>query len=88
MLLCHDIEGRKWFRPGPAVPEDFFPKKEIDGSSGALDVVFGREEKSRRKSVSASIWFSVRDSRTLEVYEQSIRISETLSLTLLVFKSL
>ena len=47
-------------------------------------MLYGKEEKSRRALTSAGAWFERRDADSYEVYEQSVRISPTDVLSLLV----
>jgi hypothetical protein len=86
MLVSHGPSGRKWFNKGFRIPESWFLRKDLDPSSGAMDVLFGKETKSRRKLVSATAWFNGRSPRGIEVFEETIRVTQTEVLTLLVFK--
>src|SRR3546814_15895729 len=37
LLVCHGPNGRRWFKRGPAIPDRWFPRDEIDSDSDALD---------------------------------------------------
>ena len=84
ILICHGRNGRKWFRRGPDVPDRWFPCREVGAQSGALDVLYGKEERSRRALTSAGAWFDRRDADSYNVYEQSVRITPTEILSLVV----
>ena len=86
MVICHSHKGRKWFTPGPDVPNRWFPCKDLDAESFAFEVLFGSEQKSRCALIGADAWFDHRDAAKFELYEQSVRIGEEEILTLLVFK--
>src|SRR3546814_7062461 len=32
LLVCHGPNGRRWFKRGPAIPDRWFPRDEIDRS--------------------------------------------------------
>ena len=84
ILICHNRDGLVWFNRGPAVPDRWFPCREAGGRSGALDVLYGHERKSRRAQTNAGEWFDRRDASSYQVYEQSVRISATEVLSLVV----
>ena len=71
-------------REGMVFPIAGFPSREIGARSGALDVLYGREEQSSRALTGAGAWFDRRDADSYEVYEQSVRISPTEILSLVV----
>lgn len=83
IVVCYGQVGRKWFRRSPTVPEGLFLKSELDADSAALDVTYGGSARSRRRHIKASAWLSGREIGHLELLEQSIRIGDGESLTLL-----
>ena len=86
VLVCHGPDGRKWFRRGEGVPEHWCPRLELDARSAALNVVFGKKDRSRRVLVSATYWFGCRDARQVDLFEETIKVGPSAVLTLLVFK--
>jgi len=86
LLVCHGTSGRKWFVRSPSVPERWFPQAELDGESSAFDIVFGQEVSvTRCQKIGADAWFDRRDAARFEIYEQSVRIGRSESLTVLQF---
>lgn len=88
VLVCHSTAGRKWFKRAQNVPECWFPRRELDPRSKAMDVLFGTETKSRRSIVNASFWFCGRDAQKVDVFEEIVRVSSSEVLAVLVFKEL
>lgn len=86
MLVCHNRQGRRWFRRGRDVPARWFPRDNLDADSFAFDVLFGESRKSRLAVVGADAWFDRSDAECFEIWEQSIRITPEEIITLLVFR--
>src|SRR3546814_5809852 len=57
LLVCHGPNGRRWFKRGPAIPDRWFPRDEIDSDSDALDVLHGTKDRTRRSLIGADAWF-------------------------------
>lgn len=86
LLVCHGVSGRKWFVRSSSVPERWFPQAELDHESSAFDIVFGKEiGVMRRQKIGADAWFDRREAARFEIYEQSVRIGRSESLTVLQF---
>ena len=86
MLICHAGSGRKWFRRSPDVPAKWFPQDNLDADSDAIEVLYGRAERSSRSLIGADAWFDRWDAEKYELYEETRRIADGEILTLLVFK--
>lgn len=85
-LMCHGVNGRKWFVRSKDVPERWFPRNDLDPESHAFDVLFKEQVKNgRAKTVGAQAWFNRREAERYEVTEETIRTGpdEILSLILL-----
>lgn len=89
MLICHAPGERRWrwFRRGAAVPDRWFPRDDVDADSGAMEVLYGGVDRTRRTLVTADAWFDRRGADTLEVYEQTQRLSNGDALTIVAFRS-
>lgn len=86
ILICHGLKGRKWFCRSPSVPERWFPQEQLDSDSYAFDILFSRKaEETIPRKIGADAWFDRKGADEYEVREQSIRIGdgETLSLILI-----
>src|SRR3546814_7069183 len=73
----HGPNGRRWFKRGPAIPDRWFPRDEIDSDSDALDVLRGTKDRTRRSLIGADAWFDRREAERYEVYEQTVRMSRS-----------
>lgn len=85
ILVCHGLQGRKWFCRSPSIPERWFPQEQLHSDSYAFDALFGRkaEEMTPRK-IRADAWFDSREAAEYEIREQIIRIGEGEILSLLL----
>lgn len=86
ILVCHTVEGRKWFSRSRDIPQRWFPRDELDAYSDAMDVLHGKAERSNRSLISADAWFDRWGAEKYELYEETHRIADDKILTLLVFK--
>lgn len=85
ILLCHSQSGRKWFVRSSLVSQDWFPRSDLDPASHAFDIVFGHvSNQAKPKPIKASAWFERRDAERFELQEQSIRMHDGDTLTLLL----
>lgn len=85
LLVCHGLQGRKWFCRSMDVASHWFPQEQLDPDSFAFDVLFGKKPDcpSPRK-IGADAWFDRRGADQYEIYEQTIRIGGDEVLTLLL----
>ncbi len=86
ILIRHTMKGRKWFTRSGDIPRKWFPRNELDAGSDAMEVLYGRAERSSRSLIGADAWFDRRDAEKYELYEETRRIADGEILTLLVFK--
>lgn len=86
MLVCHTANGRRWFCRPRHIPDKWFPQDQLDADSYAMDVLHGKEERSRRALIGADAWFDRWDAQKYELYEETSRTMDDEILTLLVFK--
>lgn len=87
VLVCHGPKGRKWFTRSPSVPSKWFPQDTLDADSFAFGVQFGgKPDDPLPRRVDADTWFDRAEAARFEVQEQTVRVgeSETLSLVLIV----
>jgi hypothetical protein len=83
LLICHGPNGRKWFTRAPSVPSKWFPRESLDADSFALGVQFGhKDDDPMPRKIGAEAWFDRWDAERFEVYEQTIRTSQSDTLTL------
>jgi Zn-dependent peptidase ImmA (M78 family) len=83
VLICHGPSGRRWFKRAVSVPDDWFPREDLDPSSPSFPVLFGTVERTRTQSVAASLWFDRRDASRYRITEQSLKAHGGTMLTLL-----
>lgn len=83
VLICHGPSGRRWFKRAASVPDDWFPREDLDPSSPSFSVLFGTVERTRTQSVAASLWFDRRDASRYRIAEQSLKARGGTMLTLL-----
>ncbi|WP_245473914.1 ImmA/IrrE family metallo-endopeptidase [Bradyrhizobium zhanjiangense] len=84
-VICHGPRGRKWFARAACVPRHWFPREDLDPDSFAFGVQFGRgpDDPAPRK-IDADAWFDRSDASRFVVREQTVRISEDETLSLVI----
>lgn len=87
ILVCHGMNGRRWFKRGPDVPDRWFPKTELDPQSNAFEALHGRVDKPHPFLIGADAWFDNWQARHGEVFEQSVRGGGGEILSLITFKT-
>lgn len=86
MLICHTKQGRKWFARSRSVPEHWFPQEQLDSESYAFDVQFGTGPEPRMpRKIGADAWFDRGGADRYELQEQTMRVGQGETLTLLTF---
>lgn len=88
MLVCHTRTGRKWFCRPRHIPDKWFPRNDLDADSYAMDVLYGKAERSRRVLMGADAWFDRREAEKYELYEETCSTLDGEILTILIFKDL
>ena len=83
ILICHGSSGRRWFKRAASVPDEWFPREDLDPSSPSFLVLFGTVERTRSQNVAASLWFDRRDASRYRITEQSLKAHGGTMLTLL-----
>lgn len=84
LLICHGPNGRRWFVRSPSVPTHWFPQNDLDPDSFAFGVQFGRErDNPTMRKIGADAWFDSHRANRFEVREQTIRVSDQDTLTLI-----
>ena len=86
MVVCSDLERRRWFKRGPDVPDVLLPHERVSPMTVAYDVLNGKATSPGPADVSADAWFEHRDARRYANREDSIRITDDLVVTLLWWK--
>jgi IrrE N-terminal-like domain len=85
LLVCHGKLGRKWFVRAPSVPEQWFPRNELDADSFAFGVLYGgNPDDALPRKIGAEAWFDRWEASRYEVHEQTIRTGEDEILTFIL----
>tara|TARA_R110000772_G_scaffold19985_6_gene55550 strand:+ start:1180 stop:1965 length:786 start_codon:yes stop_codon:yes gene_type:complete len=87
MLVCYTQNGRKWFRRNKDVPAKLFPHDQLDHETEAIEVLFGEKSKTNRITSSGDSWFNWWKADRYEVCEETVRLVEGETLTLLTWKN-
>ena len=87
ILICHALNGRKWFKLAKDMPSRWFPRDDLDANSYAFDVLFGDKDRSRIVKMGAAAWFDRSEAGRYEIFEETIRIGVGEILTLLTFSA-
>lgn len=84
MLVCYGTHKRKWFTRAPSFP-DWYLGNTLAANSTALDILYGgRSDDRAPHKISAEAWFTSREARGQDIYEQSIRVGDGEILTILL----
>lgn len=87
ILICHGLQGRKWFFRSPDVPRRWFPKQELDPDSYAFDILFGNTaNNSGLHKIDAEAWFDRAEASKYEVKEQTFKISNNEVLVIILIE--
>lgn len=85
LLVCHGLQGRKWFYRSSDVAHHWFPQDQLDHDSFAFDVLFGaKPDCPSPRKIGADAWFDRRGADRYEIHEQTIRTGDGEVLTLLL----
>jgi Zn-dependent peptidase ImmA (M78 family) len=85
LIVCHDKQRRRWFRPAPMIPGWWFPKEDLDAESIAFEMLFGgAAEIPYARKIGAEAWFEFRGVQRYEIQEQSFLLPNDEVLTLLI----
>lgn len=85
ILICHGLQGRKWFVRSPSVPDRWFPQKELHSDSYAFDILFGKNgDDTVLHKIEADAWFDRQEAARYEVREQTIRTGDEEILSLIL----
>ena len=85
MLVCHNRNGRRWFKRGPRVPDRWFPRDDLDADTYAFDILFKNKDRSHIALMPTSAWFDRDEANRYELQEETIRTGDDEILTLLTF---
>ena len=85
LLVCHGLEGRKWFARSTDVPDRWFPRDDLDTESFGFDLLFGQgQEETHPRLIGADAWFDRDEAERYEFREHSVRTGDDEILTLLM----
>ena len=85
LLVCHGLEGRKWFTRSTDVPDRWFPSNELDPECFAFELLYGQgQEQAYPRLIGADAWFDRDEAERYELHEHSIRTGDDEILTLLI----
>jgi hypothetical protein len=76
MLVCHPQHGRRWYWPGPRIPDRWKPRLDLDTETYAHEVLTGKRERSHVARMPAQAWFNSAEAERYELHEETIRSSE------------
>lgn len=86
ILVCHNQQGRRWFKRGPRIPERWFPRDDLDADSYAFDVLYKKRPRSHIALMPAAAWFDQREAERYELNEETIALSSDDILTMLTIR--
>jgi len=87
ILVCHSTHGLKWYIRSPDIQDGWSPRPDLEAGSSAFNILFGgRPDMKTPIPVSADAWFNRRDASGMFVHEQTFRVSETETISLLSAK--
>ena len=86
MLVCHGMEGRRWFSSGSSVPRALWPHRELSHNTQAFELLFSGSSSDQPVLVDADEWISHRDSERYCIYEHSVKIAGDAILSMLWWK--
>jgi hypothetical protein len=88
IVVCHGRGGRLWFHRSPSIPERWFPQSELDQDSYAFDILFGNKpDDATPHKVGADAWFDSLEAQHYEMFEQTAKIGDGKTLTLLTLSN-
>ncbi|MDR6790243.1 MULTISPECIES: ImmA/IrrE family metallo-endopeptidase [Sphingomonas] len=73
MIVCHGQNGRRWFRRNGGIPDHWFPRDDLDPESDAMDVLYGKIDRSRPTIIGADAWFDRRGADRFELTEECVK---------------
>jgi hypothetical protein len=84
-VISHGPGGRNWFSRAPSVPRRWFPRDDLDPESFAFGILFGGQaDDPVPRKIGADAWFDRSEAERYIVYEQTVRISKTDVLSLIL----
>ena len=84
LLVCHGLNGRRWFVRSPDVPTRWFPREDLDSESYAFGLLHGNDaEQASPRKIDASAFFDRHEADIYEIREQSFRVSNDEIVTIL-----
>lgn len=86
MLICYTMKGRSWFHPGPDVPREFWPAKELPHQTEAFELLFGSGSETKPILADAGDWIDHRNSSQYSIHEHAIKIADDAILVMLWWK--
>lgn len=85
-LICASGQGRQWFELSPGAKEArCWPRRTLPLESGAAALLNRDEEAGSPRAVAASVWFGGKNTGMSSVIEDTVRITATLALSLVVW---
>jgi hypothetical protein len=85
VLVCNNLQRRRWFHSAPMVPGWWFPTDDLDAECIAFEMLAGGSaEISYPRKIGAEAWFSFRGADRYEMHEQAFLLPNGEALTLLI----
>ena len=74
VLICHNVNRRRWFVRSPDVPSRWYPRDDLDSETYAFGLLHGSDpEQPSPRKMPAQAWFDRGEAARYEVTEQSFR---------------
>jgi hypothetical protein len=76
MLVCHGLEGRRWFVGSRRVDGHFWPHRQLSEHSDAYAILRGEDGSGRSQTVDTDDWIDHRSANQYEIREHSVRAGD------------
>lgn len=86
IIVCNSKQNRRWQIRGADVPYDIQLRDEPGQYTNAFDLLHGKVSTANPENIQASDWVTHARSRYYSVYEDSVKVTEDLVLSLLWWK--
>lgn len=87
IIVCNGKQSRRWQFRGADVPSVIQLRDAPGGYTNASDLLCGKTDKAQPENIQASDWVTHPQSRYYSIYEDSIKITDDLVLSLLWWKN-
>ncbi len=74
MLVCHGLDGLRWWSPQGRFREWWWPAKQLDKQTYAYEMLFNGSNDGHPHKIDADAWFNFKGADRSEITEQSLRL--------------